>query len=121
MDRLSDAALGTTHRVRQPVQWGVVAESICTYLDTNRHKVASRVVPDVFGRVDHAVCKESNMVYPSVSGLGPPHSTTIALVTTDALLPKETLWRVGQRCLDLALPPFRGHGLCGFLRFRDLE
>jgi hypothetical protein len=21
----------------------------------------------------------------------------------------------------LALPPFRGHGLCGFLRFRDLE
>jgi hypothetical protein len=23
--------------------------------------------------------------------------------------------------LSMALPPFRGHGLCGFLRVRDLD
>jgi len=25
------------------------------------------------------------------------------------------------RIVAVALPPFRGHGLCGFLRIRDLE
>jgi len=28
---------------------------------------------------------------------------------------------LSQPIVEVALPPFRGHGLCGFLRIRDLE
>jgi len=99
-DGLVEAARRTADGQCRPVQWHQVATNICTFLDTNRKKTAFASVQDGSGASIAAVCKGSNMIYPMLSGFAAPHSTTIALVCTDAILPPDSFWQVAQSAVD---------------------
>lgn len=95
-NELTEVARHTAERRRRPVEWSRVANSMCTFLDTNRQKMAFGTVPDGSGSSIAAACKGSNMIYPMLSGLAAPHSTTIAVVVTDAILSPEVFWQIAQ-------------------------